>query len=271
VIAKRCRRRKALLERAVYEHVLAGMPVPVARFYGYVESADGEECWLFMEDVGYGRYSNRDDEHRRAAGAWLGVLHTTAALVGPLAAVPEHGPLHYLQRLLRTLDGLRETIDNPALHAENRAVLRPLLTECETIAARWQRIEDRCSRIPRTLVHGDFTAKNIRVRAAATGVDVLPFDWGEAGWSVPCVDLAQSPSPAARLCAHPDVDAYYAVVREHWTDIDLTSVHSWARLGTLFRIILALQWNVSSMFKWLDQPLDWVCFYRELLARAEIA
>ena len=36
--------------------------------------------------------------------------------------------------------------------------------------------------MPFTVVHGDFTEKNIRVRTTGTGIAILPFDWGNAGW-----------------------------------------------------------------------------------------
>src|SRR6185503_20219642 len=54
VIAKRCRTSTARVERIIYEHLLARLPLPTLRIYGFVP--DGEYCWLFLEDAGSGRY-----------------------------------------------------------------------------------------------------------------------------------------------------------------------------------------------------------------------
>src|SRR6266700_2849114 len=52
VIAKRCKRGTALIERIVHEEILAHLPLPAARFYGFLEDpADPEFCWLFLEDA----------------------------------------------------------------------------------------------------------------------------------------------------------------------------------------------------------------------------
>jgi hypothetical protein len=272
VIAKRGRPHKALGERAVYCHVLPRLPLPRARYYGYVETADGHGCWLFLEDVGNEPYSPDRREHRRAAGEWLGVLHTTAARVGPLGTLPKHGAAHYLRRLHVARENILGSTHNPALANDDRAVLRALLAQCEAVELRWERVEQACDRMPQTLVHGDFTAQNIRVSTAAPTVTLLPFDWGQAGWSQPCVDLAQSPVSAPCLAADADLDAYCAIVREHWEGVDLAAVHCWSRLGTLFRILLALQWSTVDLqdrySAYLAEPLIEMRLYRDLLDRA---
>src|SRR6266487_6864317 len=52
VIAKRCGATSAVVERLVYEQLLARLPVPALRCYGFVPEAEGEFCWLFLDDAG---------------------------------------------------------------------------------------------------------------------------------------------------------------------------------------------------------------------------
>src|SRR5213594_3790329 len=56
-IAKRCVAATARVERIIYEDFIAYLPAPALRYYGFVEEADGQCCWLFLEDAGRGRYS----------------------------------------------------------------------------------------------------------------------------------------------------------------------------------------------------------------------
>jgi aminoglycoside phosphotransferase (APT) family kinase protein len=268
VIAKQSGRDHALREHTVYEHVLSHLAVPVPRYYGCVMTGSDETCWVFVEDVGNERYSVDLEEHRRAAGRWLGVLHTTAAGLVAEGPLPVHGPSHYLANLRHASKRLRKHIADPALRTDHRAQLSMLLERCDELQLRWHRVDECCDRMPRTLVHGDFSRKNIHVRLLRSSETVMPFDWGEAGWSVPCIDLARSPSPKRGFAAHVDLDAYWAVVREHWPDVDLSSVQRWARLGTLFRLILVVRWELSSMVAALDRYRNLVSFYQDHFSRA---
>jgi hypothetical protein len=59
--------------------------------------------------------------------------------------------------------------------------------------------------IPSTLVHGDFSPKNVHIRAGNASVDVLPLDWETAGWGVPARDLSDVP-----------IELYCAAVQQWW-------------------------------------------------------
>src|SRR5207247_6423687 len=79
VVAKRCRKADAAIERAVYQEVLSRLELPLLRFYGCVEDqADGETAWLFIEDAAGEEYSPLIEAHRAHAGRWLGRLHGSA-------------------------------------------------------------------------------------------------------------------------------------------------------------------------------------------------
>ena len=86
----------------VYAEVLARLPVSSVRCSGYAEDPEGRDAWLFLEESVAGEYSPALEEHRRLAGRWLGLLHTSAARsrrrgaparpgAGPLPGVPGAG------------------------------------------------------------------------------------------------------------------------------------------------------------------------------------
>jgi aminoglycoside phosphotransferase (APT) family kinase protein len=118
--------------------------------------------------------------------------------------------------------------------------------------------------MPRTLVHGDFIKRNLRVRPVETGPDLLPFDWEDSGWGVPAVDLAWRP-----LGASADLIAYWEVVRHHWPGVDLPTVRRWAALGTLFRSLAGADWDAPKLATpWVQKGVMRLTIYQDALADA---
>jgi aminoglycoside phosphotransferase (APT) family kinase protein len=269
VIAKRCRRAKALIEQTVYEEVLRYLPLPTLRCHGLVEEKDGEFCWLFLEDAGEERYSAFTEEHRRLAARWLGLLHTSPARVALAARLPDRGQGHYLERLRSARDRILGNLANPALKADHHAVLEAILSQCAILESRWDQVERLCEGMPCAVVHGDFYEKNIRIRTNGAGITILPFDWGNAGWGVPVIDLAQSLLPAKGFSGNPEIAAYWEVVRDHWPSFDLQTIQQWANLATMLRTIVAINWDALSLaFEWVEVPMIWMRHYMETMAYA---
>jgi hypothetical protein len=265
VIAKRCRLAKARLEQTVYEEVLPRLPLPALRCHGLVEEPDSQLAWLFLEDAGEDRYSPSLPGHRRLAARWLGALHTAAARVAPADRLPDRGPAHYLGQVRSARDRILANLTNPALKAEDRALLKALLCRCEDLEACWGRVEEACAGMPRTLVHGDFVGKNLRTRPGGAGPVLLAFDWACAGWGVPAVDL--TPLSCPRFSGNPDLAAYAAVLREHWPGCGLATVRQWANLATLLRSLAALNWEVANLrHEWVEGSMARLRFYRDAIA-----
>ena len=128
------------------------------------------------------------------------------------------------------------------------------LTELET---HWGDIEDLCAGVPATLVHGDFNGKNIRLGAGGNGAALLVFDWEDAGWGAPAVDLAQQAVPASGLSASPDIATYHATVRERWPNLDRERLLRLAYCGSIFRALAALYWESAGLgTEWASLSVD---------------
>jgi hypothetical protein len=266
VIAKRCPRTKAWLEHTVYAEILPHLPVPAPAYYGLVEEQGGTCCWLFLEDVGEERYSPGNEEHRRLAGHWLAALHTSAARLAVAARLPDRGPGHCLERLRSARSRILGHLANPALKAADLAILRMIVSQCDALEGRWYEVEQFCDGLPRTVVHGDFAEKNVRVRTRQGKTALLPFDWSNAGWGVPAIDLAQSTLPSGRLAANPDLAAYWAAVRDHWPACDLRTVQQWGQAATLFRLLAAVAWSAASLGQeWVEKTMTALRFYQSAL------
>lgn len=244
VIAKRCEQDDALIERTLYEEVLPYTAITAPYYYGLVEEPDGNFCWLFLEDVAGENYSPYIEEHRALAAQWLGHLHTSATYVPAANRLTDQGPGHYLEHLQSGRTKILCSLTNLKLTADGRAVLESILSQCDFLESCWQRVEEFCAALPRTLVHGDFTGKNLRVRTGQGGTELLAFDWEKAGWGTPAPDLAPLALPGARgFSANPDILTYWSIVRNQWPRLDFQTIEQLANCGKAFRCLAAINWR----------------------------
>src|SRR5437867_6337435 len=205
VIAKRRQMTRGLIERTIYEQILPHLPVTAPHYYGFVED-DDTFCWLFLEDLGRERFSPLVEEHRVLAARWLGRMHTTAARLTTTFHLPDRGPDYYLELLRSARLAILRNLTNPALGTDDIAVLKAIVSQCDSLEAGWHELEKCCESMPTTLVHGDFRAKNVYVRTDQAGTCLFPIDWETAGWGVPAADLA--PSRRRYLGRHVDLITY---------------------------------------------------------------
>jgi ATP-binding cassette subfamily B protein len=251
VIAKRCGKGAAQVERAVYEEILPRVAVQSLGYHGFFEEPDGEYCWIFVEEATGIHYSNLLAEHRAQAARWLGLLHTSAVDAAPNGRLPGGGPDRYLCLLRAARDSMQQHVDNPVLTPDDVIFIERVLARLHDLAAHWDRVEAACDGVPQTLVHGDFNGQNLRVRCANGSSTVVVFDWEDAGWGVPAVDLAQLAVPSGKLSANPDITTYWSTVRERWPDASAETLRRLAACGTVFRALAALNWDATSL------PYDW--------------
>jgi hypothetical protein len=248
VIAKRSSSDRIQRECAVYEHALPALPVPEVGYYGSIEEPEEGCGWLFLEDAGDERYSPLLGEHQSLAGRWLAQLHTSATRLAGEARLPDRGPNYYLEHLRSARETILANLINPALGAEDVAVLAAVVRQCEAVASRWGEVERWCAGMPRTFIHGDFAPKNMRVRSGPPGSVLLPFDWGSAGWGVPAADLVQAALTPDRATgwdlsaywASPDLPAYCSAVRECGWRLDVQDVRPLAAIGKIFRCLICI-------------------------------
>jgi ATP-binding cassette subfamily B protein len=269
VVAKQSQKAPAVIERTVYEEILSGLTLPSLRYYGFVEGPDAEHCWLFLEEATGATYSRSLAADREHAGRWLGLLHTSAAEAAARAQLPEGGPGRYREALRSAQQGIRQHLGNPALSADDLDFLEQLLARLAELDADWSRLEEVCDGVPRTLVHGDFNGKNLRLRSASSGTTVLAYDWEEAGWGPPVIDLAQMATPASKLSANPDLPTYWSTVRERWSNTSPESVRRFASCGTVFRALAALSWESSSLdHEWAPTSVSYMRMFEAEIAHA---
>jgi ATP-binding cassette, subfamily B, bacterial len=250
VIAKRSSRAGALIERSVYERILPHAVAPSAGYHGFFEEPDGEHCWIFMEEVIGDTYLRLLAGHREEAARWLGRLHLSVADMSVNGSLPDGGPRRFLKVLQSNATCMVQHLDNPVLTPDDIATLERHHSRLCEVAAQWDRLEEVCDGAPRTLVHGDFNGKNLRVRPENGHSKVVVFDWEEAGWGVPAVDLAQHPvrfGSFSRLSASPDISTYWSTIRDRWPSGSPERTQQLAHCGSAFRALVGLSWDVSNL------------------------
>ena len=148
-------------------------------------------------------------------------------------------------------------------------MLKTVVGQCEVVGSHWSHIEQWCARLPRTLIHGDFAPKNMRVRNERAPIALLPFDWGSAGWGVPAADLAQAGGASWHYWASPDLSAYRFAVGESWPHLGARDLQALAAVGKVFRCLVCIDLDARSLAtEWVEHAARNMRVYRAELADA---
>jgi Phosphotransferase enzyme family len=225
VVAKRAVRSSIEIEARVYRDVLARLPVSATRLLAKVP--DGERAWLFLEDAGETPFDSKLDTHRRLAAIWMARVHGGARRLPAVKELPDRGPGHYFD-LLRSVEALlAETLGNPALSAEEIAVVEEVVEACDRLGSQWSSVAAKLAEGPLTITFGGFSSKNARVREGPDEPVLMPFDFESAGYGCPAIDLV-----------YLDGDPYVQEAREWWSGLD---VDEFDRLRGVGRILGGLK------------------------------
>jgi Ser/Thr protein kinase RdoA (MazF antagonist) len=241
VIAKRCRVSTARIERTIYEDLLPLTGMPALGCYGLLEEPQGEYGWLFLEDAAGARYSPQLHHDRTLAGCWLAETHLATMSSGLKSRLPDRDLDQYLRLLHGCQAMLLRHLSDGALWGEGATVFRNIVTHLDALESLWGELEEICDVMPRTLVHGDFVNKNLRIRDAGTGPMLLVFDWEFAGWGVAATDLAQS----IDRVASPDLSLYGSILNRVHSHLDLRDIQAVAACGSLLRMVDQMSWATA--------------------------
>ena len=243
VIAKRGRSEALLVERTIYESVLPRLPSPALGYLGFVDDDNTGFSWLFIEDGGEDRCSL--EQHGSLAARWLGTLHGAALELDLPPCLPKLGPDHYLEHLRAGRATILGNFDNRGLASDDRDMLRRLVSTSELIESSWGCVEAACSTLPRTLVHGDIAARNLRLRRdqAEAGPAVVAFDWEHSGFGIPATDVYALAAKATRR----DLSCYRKTLSEHASGFGEGDLAALLLVGTGFRLLASVDWATTHL------------------------
>jgi len=248
VIAKRSDSSEAMTEISIYEQALVYLSKKTIHYYGNVKDEKESFLWFFTEDAGEHLFSFENQLHVSLATEWLADLHTS---VPKLDCLPDRGVDYYHERLLSGYDEIMVGLSNPALRNVDVAILKAIIENFSLMTERWGEVHTCYDRFPKCLVHNDFEAKNLRVRQEGSRIELLVYDWADAGWGLPGIDIWKL-----------NIHDYWAVVREHWCGMSSEDVGVLACLGRLFRQLNGIAWRAKILphasvdsYEWLDRKM----------------
>ncbi len=276
IIAKRCYKTPGLKERTIYEEILPLLPFPTLHYYGFVEEPESKFCWLFIEDAGAEKYLSFIEEHNNYAARFLSLMHLSASHLTKVSELPDRGPKYYLEQLIRARDRILVSLSNPALNADDMTNLKTLVSHLDQLNSNWSKLEVVCKGIPRTLVHGDFKGKNLRVRRIKDSIAILVFDWENAGFGYPARDLVKFRQKNKyglgwegfhrSFSSGQAITTYWNEVREHWPKLDLQGIKQLAIIGTIFWCIDCVYWIGSLLeYEWVEKAVTHIRHYDSII------
>jgi Phosphotransferase enzyme family len=170
-------------EIRTYVEALNPLRLGTAVCFGAVEAPESGRYWLFLEKVA-GRELYQVGEFRiwQESAAWLAGLHDRFA--ARAASLRQTIPLlQYDGDYYRLWPKRALAFVGNAANDETRRRL-------ERIAAGYERVVERLTSLPVTLMHGEFYASNVLVGQTPTGLRVCPVDWEMAAVGPGLIDLA---------------------------------------------------------------------------------
>lgn len=241
VIAKLTGRSRADVEYTVYRDVLPRLPVSGIRCLGRVEES-AKVSWLFIEYSDGDRYSSEFAQDREAAGAWLGTFHATASALLGEVSLPEREFGQFVDRARAARTAFDAHLGLSTTSAEARQALGTAISALSKLEDRWEELEGTWRELPRTLVHGDFQPKNLRLSSGAAARRLMVFDWEEAAWGSPAIDLMQAPGSRLHFAANPCLESYRRASAEHGVAAQPSALRRLAEVGRVLRCLTAIDW-----------------------------
>ncbi len=254
VIAKKAQQTNAMTERCIYENVLSSLSKATLHYYGYVEAAN-QTSWIFIEDSCGNPFSFKNDEHVALAIEWLAELHTSATRHDCL---PDRGLEYYYTLLVSAHNVILQNLSNIALREQDRELLGSIIYRYDYLMHQWDMVQTLYEQMPKGLIHGDFKPKNLRVRKNSYENTLLVFDWEDAGWGLPGIDMWKL-----------HLEDYWGKIRDHWHDVTFKHVVLLSHLGKLLWCLSAIDWATTCLpYQWLETQMDKMRIYEERLAEA---
>lgn len=242
VIAKRCPGSEADREQTIYETLTSCCPGISVELYGRARS-EGKYDWLFLQDAA-GRTFHLGDMHDRAvAGRWLGQLHALGADMPGASSLRDRGPEHFVEYLDIVPHQAARASRNPELGDTDRHSIDYTVDVCARVRSQWDRVRSFCATMPPTFVFGDFKDDNVRVIDSDRGPTLVGFDWNEAGWGVPALDVLTF---AAHRVA-PLLSEYLPVVMARWPAMTAERILLLGVVGEIFRCGASMRWELHRL------------------------
>jgi aminoglycoside phosphotransferase (APT) family kinase protein len=253
IVATRRATETTLVERTIYGDVLSRSGTPSLRLHGVIDEGDGT-TWMFLDDAGEVMPDLRDPAHRALAAAWLGRVHVDLIGASFAEQLPDRATDDALQTLRSTRVALRTVQGDDRLDVDGLRSLDALVSRLDAVEGCWESVVGSVAGLPTTLVHGDYVAKNLRLRGAGVARSTVPFDWEMGGWGVPLRDLSLI-----------DLGTYVDIARPFWGP-RAPELDRLADIGRLLGLVVAVSWEVPGLQSgWLRRPLKRLAVYHERL------
>jgi hypothetical protein len=216
-------------ERSVYQYLLAGTDLGVAKYYGSVWDESQGTFWLLLEFVNGVEVRFCEFEYWIAAAGWLGRSQ---------GYFTQHSDrLSACDFLVRHDTDFFQSRAELALHEVSQISI-PLAGRIASILDHYDRIVDVMASQPRTLAHGHFRPCNIVADVNVEPVRICPVDWEKAAIGSALYDLALISDGFEAPALDQLLEAYRQEAMKH--SVATPESEELRRVVTCFRLFMAI-------------------------------
>lgn len=245
---------KVKIENSIYQDALNYISKTTLHYYGYIE-LEKNTFWVFIEDASGSPFLGNNAQHRSLAIDWLSELHTS---IPKLDFLPDRGIDYYHSRLVSGRDKIIKNMFNKYLCDTDIILLKSIISQLDFLMHRWNKIYTLYEQMPKGMIHGDFKFGNMQVRNDADESILLVFDWEEAGWGLPGIDMFNF-----------NPEKYWLRVRNHWNNTNLDTIIKLANLGKMLHFCIAIDWEAWNLaYEWLVPTIEKMKKYKMCMTDA---
>ncbi len=172
----------------VYQKILSQIDCGTPRFVGSHVDRDSHQYWLLLERArGPLLWQVGQDRHWKASARWLAKFHHLARPLSLGIECDDHANLiRYNEPCFLNWANRAEGFLSNHFDTGDTAMTRRF----RVMFNRYDRVARFLSRLPQTLIHGEFYPSNVIMRRECRSHHVCPIDWELAGTGSGVLDLA---------------------------------------------------------------------------------
>ncbi len=257
IVAKHRPRDVGRLEHYIVTEIMPQVEISSLRGYGLVEEA-GATSWLFEEEAVGESYQDSPKEHAQPVTEWVAGLHVGTKDKKLSSSLPSRRIGYHYSIVSEARKHCLQIAEHPIVQMSATqsqtvrdlyGVLRKLRIILDDIGTLWGEVEGYCEDSPHTLVHCDMHAGNFRIRRTEGQARVLVFDWGLAGWGLPCIDFSTLPEF--------DISTYASVISPAWPGVDEVALNRHRVIGRMFRDVAMTLWMFKEVLTFIKYVPDY--------------
>ncbi len=238
IIAKTGKFKTLKVEHFIYQKIFPECSFSSINCFGLVKENEDQNYWLFIEDANGEEYDSTNIHHRETAMRWLKEVHSSHLHENLISLLPDRSLNSYSEYLINAKANIIESFGNLKISEENKIILKDIISKLDKIESEWKQIQSACSLLPLSLVHGDFSPQNFKIRTRNGSCSLFAYDWELGGWGESAIDFGS----LSFDITNDELRVYWSMLSDLPPDKSFSDIQRLTGIGRLLRLTSFIYW-----------------------------